>query len=159
MRWKDMTGPERYRVVEMARRGERPLVEICRTFEVSRQTLHKAMERVEQAAMEALEPQTPGRKGPSEEQLLIGELEKKTTGLEKQVEILNKRVDVNAVLAGVHGSIALVTNPAIIRSFPHSLMESLAAGKPVIVSRSIPMSDYVEQTGCERNQPLPARPG
>ena len=94
MRWKDMTGPERYRVVEMARRGERPLVEICRTFEVSRQTLHKAMERVEQAAMEALEPQTPGRKGPSEEQLLIGELEKKTTGLEKQVDHWKMRYEV-----------------------------------------------------------------
>ena len=94
MRWKDMTGPERYRVVEMARRGERPLVEICQAFEVSRQTLHKAMERAEQAAMEALEPQTPGRKGPSEQQLQIGELEKKTTGLEKQVDHWKMRYEV-----------------------------------------------------------------
>jgi glycosyltransferase involved in cell wall biosynthesis len=69
-------------------------------------------------------------------------------GLEPQVEIINKKVDVNRVLASVHASLTLVTNPAIIRSYPHSLMESLAAGKPVIVSRSIPMSDYVEQTGC-----------
>ncbi len=69
-------------------------------------------------------------------------------GLERQVEIINKKVDINRVLASVHGSITLVTNPTIIRSYPHSLMESLAAGKPVIVSRSIPMSDYVEQTGC-----------
>jgi len=68
--------------------------------------------------------------------------------LEKQVEIINRKVDVNQVLAGVHASITLVTDPAIIRSYPHSLMESLAAGKPVIVSRSIPMSDYVEQTHC-----------
>jgi glycosyltransferase involved in cell wall biosynthesis len=68
--------------------------------------------------------------------------------LENQVEIINKKVDVNQILAGVHGSITLVTDPAIIRSYPHSLMESLAAGKPVIVSRSIPMSDYVEQNQC-----------
>jgi glycosyltransferase involved in cell wall biosynthesis len=68
--------------------------------------------------------------------------------LENQVEIINKKVDVNQILAGVHGSITLVTDPAIIRSYPHSLMESLAAGKPVIVSRSIPMSDYVEQKQC-----------
>jgi glycosyltransferase involved in cell wall biosynthesis len=27
-------------------------------------------------------------------------------------------------------------------------MESLAAGKPVLVSRTIPMSNYVEETGC-----------
>ncbi len=69
-------------------------------------------------------------------------------GLTQQVEIINKKVDVNQVLAGVHASITLVTNPAIIRSYPHTLMESLAAGKPIIVSRSIPMSAYVERTGC-----------
>lgn len=68
--------------------------------------------------------------------------------LDGQIEVLNKKVDVNQVLARVHASITLVTDPAIIRSYPHSLLESLAAGKPVIVSRSIPMSDYVEQTGC-----------
>jgi glycosyltransferase involved in cell wall biosynthesis len=69
-------------------------------------------------------------------------------GLEEQVEVLNRKVDVNEVLAGVHASVALATNPAIIRPYPHSLMESLAAGKPVIVSRCIPMADYVEQKGC-----------
>ena len=68
--------------------------------------------------------------------------------LEQRVEMIDKKVDVNQVLAGVHASITLVTNPAIIRSYPHSLMESLAAGKPIIVSRSIPMSDYVERAGC-----------
>ena len=94
MRWKDMTGEERYRVVEMARRGERPLVEICRTFEVSRQSLHKAMERVSQAAAKALEPQSPGRKSKSQEQLQIGELMKTTTGLEKKVEHWKMRYEV-----------------------------------------------------------------
>ncbi len=68
--------------------------------------------------------------------------------LEGQVEILNRKVDVNEVLSGVHASIALATDPAVIRPYPHSLMESLAAGKPVIVSRCIPMADYVERTGC-----------
>jgi glycosyltransferase involved in cell wall biosynthesis len=69
-------------------------------------------------------------------------------GLERQVEIINQKVDVNQVLADVHASITLVTDPAIIRSYPHTLMESLAAGKPILVSRSIPMSDYVTRTGC-----------
>ena len=68
--------------------------------------------------------------------------------LENQVEILNRKVDVNKVLSGIHASVALATNPAIIRPYPHSLIESLAAGKPVIVSRCIPMTDYVERTGC-----------
>ncbi len=82
--------------------------------------------------------------------VLAGEMERRLQRLKLQerVEVINRRVDVNRVLAGVHASITLVTNPAIIRSYPHSLLESLAAGKPVLVSRTIPMADYVERTGC-----------
>jgi glycosyltransferase involved in cell wall biosynthesis len=82
--------------------------------------------------------------------VLADEMERRVRrmNLEGQVQVLNETVDVNEVLASVHASIALSTNPAIIRSYPHSLIESLAAGKPVIVSRCIPMADYVERTGC-----------
>ena len=69
-------------------------------------------------------------------------------GLEKQVDVLDRKVDVNAVLAGVHASISLATDARVIRPYPHSLIESLAAGKPVIVSKSIAMADYVTQVGC-----------
>jgi glycosyltransferase involved in cell wall biosynthesis len=68
--------------------------------------------------------------------------------LENQVTVINRLVDVNSILAGVHASITLATSPGIVKSYPHSLLESLAAGKPVLVSRAIPMADYVEQTGC-----------
>jgi glycosyltransferase involved in cell wall biosynthesis len=70
--------------------------------------------------------------------------------LDNQVTVLNRFVDVNSVLAGVHASITLANSPGIVKSYPHSLLESLAAGKPVLVSRAIPMADYVEQTGCGR---------
>jgi glycosyltransferase involved in cell wall biosynthesis len=82
--------------------------------------------------------------------VLVEEMERRVRQmkLESRIEIINKKVNVNQILAGVHGSITLVTDPAIIRSYPHSLLESLAAGKPVIVSRSIPMSDYVDQNQC-----------
>jgi glycosyltransferase involved in cell wall biosynthesis len=69
-------------------------------------------------------------------------------GLERRVEVIDQKVDVNRVLAGVHASVALATGPALIRAYPHSLIESLAAGKPVLVSRCIPMAEYVERTGC-----------
>jgi glycosyltransferase involved in cell wall biosynthesis len=69
-------------------------------------------------------------------------------GLEKQVEVLDEKVDVNRILGTVHASIALASAPGIIKSYPHSLLDSLAAGKPVLVSRAIPMSDYVDQVGC-----------
>jgi glycosyltransferase involved in cell wall biosynthesis len=68
--------------------------------------------------------------------------------LGSQIEIINRRVDVNRVLASVHASITLVTDPTLIRPYPHSLVESLAAAKPVLVSHSIPMADYVELHGC-----------
>lgn len=68
--------------------------------------------------------------------------------LEKQVTVHNRQVEVNRILAEVHASITLASDPAIIKSYPHSLLDSLAAGKPVLVSQTIPMADYVEQTGC-----------
>lgn len=69
-------------------------------------------------------------------------------GLEERVTVLDEQVDVNAVLGRVHASIVLATDPAIIKAYPHSLLDSLAAGKPVLVSRAIPMAGYVEKTGC-----------
>jgi glycosyltransferase involved in cell wall biosynthesis len=69
-------------------------------------------------------------------------------GLIDRVEVLNREVNVNEVLATVHATVALATRPAIVRAYPHSLMESLAAGKPVIVSQAIPMAAYVRGAGC-----------
>ncbi|RMF02564.1 MAG: glycosyltransferase [Chloroflexi bacterium] len=72
----------------------------------------------------------------------------RTLGLERQVTIINKRVDVNSVLATVHAAVALSTDARIIKPYPRSLLESLAAGRPVLVSPQIPMADYVTQRGC-----------
>jgi glycosyltransferase involved in cell wall biosynthesis len=84
--------------------------------------------------------------------VLTGEMKRKVRQLklEEQVTVLDELVEVNQVLAGVHASITLAMAPGIVKSFPHSLLESLAAGKPVLVSRAIPMADYVETTGCGR---------
>jgi glycosyltransferase involved in cell wall biosynthesis len=69
-------------------------------------------------------------------------------GLEDQVEVLDRVVDVNEVLAGVHASVTLAAEPDIVKAYPYSLLESLVAAKPVLVSRAIPMADYVAQTAC-----------
>ncbi|MGQ9904034.1 MAG: glycosyltransferase [Anaerolineae bacterium] len=68
-------------------------------------------------------------------------------GLEQRVCVLNEKVDVNRVLAGVHASVVLATRSDVVKAYPHSLLESLAAGKPVLVSRVIPMARWVEQAG------------
>jgi glycosyltransferase involved in cell wall biosynthesis len=52
------------------------------------------------------------------------------------------------VLATVHASIVLATEPDLVKAYPHSLLDSMAAGKPVLVSRAIPMAQYVAATGC-----------
>lgn len=59
--------------------------------------------------------------------------------------IHNTHMDVNAVLADCHATTVLATHDRLVKAWPHSAIESLAAGKPVLLSRTIAMSDYVEQ--------------
>ncbi len=82
--------------------------------------------------------------------VLTAEMQKRVrdNNLGQQVEIIDQQVNVNQILAKVHASIALATAPGIIKAYPHSLLDSLAAGKPVLVSRAISMADYVEQIAC-----------
>ena len=94
MKLKDMTGEERYRVVEMARKGEKPIKEICRTFGVSRQALSKAVEKVSQAAVDALEPKKPGRKAKTEQDEEISILAKQSISLEKEMNHWKTRCEV-----------------------------------------------------------------
>ena len=75
MPWKELSGEERYRLVEMARKGHVPIKEICETFGLSRQTLHRAMSKADEAAVQALEPKAPGRKGKTPEEARVEELE------------------------------------------------------------------------------------
>ncbi|MCB9150763.1 MAG: glycosyltransferase [Caldilineaceae bacterium] len=72
----------------------------------------------------------------------------KRLNLQDRVMVINRRVDVNAVLAEMHGAVALANRPGIMKAYPHSLLDALAAGKPVLVNRAIPMADYVAESGC-----------
>ena len=65
-----------------------------------------------------------------------------------RVEIINEKIDVNQVLAHAHAAIVLADRPDIVKSYPHSLIEALVAGKPVLISNTIPMADYVKEHGC-----------
>lgn len=64
-----------------------------------------------------------------------------------QVTVINEQVDVNQILAAVHGTINLAADAAIIKAYPHSLLDSLAAGKPILVSKAIAMADDVQKEG------------
>ncbi|MEJ5308741.1 MAG: glycosyltransferase [Anaerolineae bacterium] len=82
--------------------------------------------------------------------ILAEEMQKRIhrDGLESRITLINAFVDVNQILASVHATITLAADPALIKAYPHSLLDSLAAGKPVLVNRAIPMADYVERTEC-----------
>jgi glycosyltransferase involved in cell wall biosynthesis len=72
----------------------------------------------------------------------------RAAGLERRVEVLTEQVDVNKILGRVHAAVVLAAEETLIKAYPHSLLEALAAGRPVLVSCSIPMATYVEQNGC-----------
>jgi glycosyltransferase involved in cell wall biosynthesis len=82
--------------------------------------------------------------------ILVDEMKKRihSLGLESQTTLINAFVDVNQILASVHATITLAADAALIKAYPHSLLDSVAAGKPVLVNRAIPMADYIEKTGC-----------
>ncbi|MEM7352878.1 MAG: glycosyltransferase [Acidobacteriota bacterium] len=68
-------------------------------------------------------------------------------GLRDRVRIVDQLVDVDQELAQAHATVNLATRGDIVKAFPHSLMESVAAGKPVLVSRAIPMAEPVATRG------------
>jgi transposase-like protein len=86
LKWKALSGEQRYRVVEMARKGEVAISELCKTFGVSRQTLYRTMETAERASAAALEPKTRGRKPRPASAARTEELEASNAGLHKQLE-------------------------------------------------------------------------
>jgi transposase-like protein len=94
MKWKNLGGEERYRVVEMVRTGEVSLKEICETFGVSRQALHRAMEKADQASIHALEPKPPGKKPKTHQAVAMEELTTTNADLEKQLDHLKQKYEV-----------------------------------------------------------------
>jgi transposase-like protein len=94
MKWQELNGEERYRVVELARKGEASVSELCRTFGVSRQTLYRAMEAADRAAMAALEPKRRGRKPRPEEVVKTEALENEKAELEKELARWRQKYEV-----------------------------------------------------------------
>ena len=69
-------------------------------------------------------------------------------GLGERVEIVNRKVEIGDYFKKAHATVLLAKHGGIVKSFPHSLIESLIAGKPILLSRTIAMSDYVNKHRC-----------
>ncbi len=68
-------------------------------------------------------------------------------GLGERVTLVDGRADMAATLTDVHAAALLVTDASVVKAYPHSLMEALACGRPVLLSKAIPMADEVEAAG------------
>ncbi len=68
-------------------------------------------------------------------------------GLGDRVEVIDGYVDIAPLLAWCDAAILLAKRADIVKAWPHSLVEALAARRPVIVSNTIPMADFIAQTG------------
>jgi glycosyltransferase involved in cell wall biosynthesis len=65
-----------------------------------------------------------------------------------RVEVVNRKVNINDYLKKAHATVLLANNGGLVKAFPHSLIESIAAGKPVLLSETIAMADYVGSRHC-----------
>ena len=85
LKWMELSGQERYRVVMLARQGDVKIRQLCQTFGVSRQTLHRAIEAADQASMAALEPKKRGRKPTPVTERQAMELTHSNSSLQKEL--------------------------------------------------------------------------
>jgi len=68
--------------------------------------------------------------------------------VQDKITFINETVDIQKLLKQVHGCVLLCSNASIVKSYPHSLLEALISGKPVITSKEIPIADYVTKNKC-----------
>jgi transposase-like protein len=102
MKWKDLSGQERYHVVQMAREGKVPIKALCRSFGVSRQTLKTAMDKADHAAMEALTPKSPGRKGKSKDRAQAEAMKQENGALQKELDLWKQKYEVAMAFVDIH---------------------------------------------------------
>jgi flagellar motility protein MotE (MotC chaperone) len=105
-RWQDLTGADRWEVIQQARRKEIPVVQLCRMFGITRQTLYRAMEAADQAAQEALAPKPPGRKKKPVSETQIQELQQQLTSQEKELARWQQKYEVLQTLRQLEQKLA-----------------------------------------------------
>ncbi len=65
-----------------------------------------------------------------------------------RIELLRGYTDVEEVLGRSHAVVLATTNSRVVKGYPHSLLEGLAAGRPLLTSSALRISEFVAKAGC-----------
>ena len=65
------------------------------------------------------------------------------SGAADRIQLINQKVNISDIMKTVHGTVLLVSHPELVKAYPHSLMESLTCGKPVIVTKNLALSTEI----------------
>ncbi len=78
--------------------------------------------------------------------LLVKEMQQRImrSGLEDRITFINEEVVISHLLEKVHGTVLLANSERVVKAYPHSLVESLLCGKPIITSSKIAISEIVQ---------------
>jgi transposase-like protein len=105
-RWQELTGADRWEVIQQARRKEIPVTDLCRMFGITRQTLYRAMEAADQAAQDALAPKSPGRKKKPASELEVASLQEKLSAQQKELARWQQKYEVLQTLRKLEQKLA-----------------------------------------------------
>ena len=72
----------------------------------------------------------------------------KQAGVLDRIKIIDRVVPIENILPDVHSVAGLYISAPGIKSYPHSLLESIAAARPVIITDNISLSGIVSKTDC-----------
>lgn len=98
VRWKDLSGQERYQVIALMRKGQVEIKQLCRSFGVSRQTLYRAAEAADKASIAALTRKPRGRKRQPASETQLKDLQTQKKKLEKELNQMSQRYEIAQTL-------------------------------------------------------------
>ena len=97
-RWRDLTGAEKWEVILESQRDRVRMRDLCESFGMTRQTLHRCKAAAERAAKSALEPRSPGRKPRPESEKQTEALREELEATRNELDLMRQRYEVTKTL-------------------------------------------------------------
>ena len=72
----------------------------------------------------------------------------RAAGIGERVDLIDREVDVAEELSRAHVMVLATSSPRVVKAWPHSLLEALAAGRPVLTSAELAISGWVAEHSC-----------